>query len=85
MQASPEVSGIAALAIYESLLVVLNDSNILPEREIIEVLQDTAAAHENASPSDGIEAAHKAVTKRIKKIIDGGNSVRNHVDCGGET
>ena len=35
----------AALAICESLLLALNDRNILPEREIVGILHDAAAAH----------------------------------------
>ena len=76
MTVSPDVSGLAALAICESLLLALNDRNILPEHEIVGVLQDAAAAHENAPPGDGLEETHKAVAAIIMKIVDGGNSVR---------
>ena len=72
----PDVAGLAALAICESLLLAMNDRKILPEREIVGILTDAAAAHENAPPGDGLEATHKAVAKLIQKIIDGGNSVR---------
>ena len=58
------------------LPVALNDREILPEHEIVGVLKDAAAAHENAPPGDGIEEMHKAVAELINKIIDGGNSVR---------
>lgn len=76
MTAIPDVAGLAALAICESLLLALNDRNILPEREIMGVLQDAAAAHENAPPGDGLEETHVAVAALINKIVDGGNSVR---------
>lgn len=76
MTATPDVSGLAALAICESLLLALNDRNILPEHEIVGVLKDAAAAHENAPPGDGLEEIHKAVATMIMKIVDGGNSVR---------
>ncbi|GAB1478229.1 hypothetical protein MASR2M74_07730 [Paracoccaceae bacterium] len=72
----PDFAGVAALAICESLLLALNDRKILPEREILGVLQDAVGAHENAPPGDGTEAMHKAVAGLIQKIIDGGNSVR---------
>lgn len=72
----PDIAGLAALAICESLLLALNDRNILPEREIVGILKDAAAAHENAPPGDGLEDTHKAVAGLIQKIIDGGNSVR---------
>ncbi|MFN4130544.1 MAG: hypothetical protein ACK4GC_12135 [Paracoccaceae bacterium] len=70
-----DVAGIAALTICESLLLALNDRNILPEREIVGILKDAAAAHYPAP--DGKDAAtSNAVAALINKIIDGGNSVR---------
>jgi hypothetical protein len=71
----PDVAGLAALAICESLLLALNDRNILPEHEIVGILKDAAAAHSHASP-EGKGETHKAVARAINKIIDGGNSVR---------
>lgn len=77
MQSSTDVSGLAALAICESLLLALNDHNILPETEIIGILVDAAAGHAN-SPADGAMAqTHRAVAALIQGIIDGGNSVRH--------
>lgn len=76
MSLLPDVAGNAALAICESLLLALNDRKILPEHEILGVLIDAAAAHENALPGDGSAEMHKAVAELINKIIDGGNSVR---------
>ena len=76
MPVPPDVAGVAALAICESLLLALNDRNILPEREILGVLKDAAAAHENAPVGDVTQAMNDAVAKLINKIIDGGNSVR---------
>ncbi len=72
----PDIAGLAALAICESLLLAINDRNILPEREIVGILKDAAAAHENAPSGDGQEETHKAVAGLIQRIIDGGNSVR---------
>lgn len=71
----PEVAGIAALTICESLLLALNDRNVLPEREIVGILRDAAAAHSPA-PDGGDPAMHAAVSALITRIIDGGNSVR---------
>lgn len=70
------LSGIAALSICEALLLALNDAKILPEREIMGILEDAAATHENAGGSDIEIAEHKAVAQLINKIIAGGNSVR---------
>jgi len=71
-----EVTAAAALAICESLLLALNDRKILPEREIVSILRDAAAAHSNDPGDDGQMMLHKAVADLINKIIDGGNSVR---------
>lgn len=71
-----DVSGTAALAICESLLLALNDRNILPEREIVGILQDAAAAHTNDPGEDGKAELHAAVAALINSILAGGNSVR---------
>ncbi|WP_353256705.1 hypothetical protein [Hyphomonas sp.] len=66
--------GMAALTICESLLLALNDHKVLTESEILGVLRDAAATHEN---DDGADAeAHKAVARIIRKIDSGGNSAR---------
>lgn len=70
-----DIAGTAALAICESLLLALNDHNILPEKEIVGVLVDAAAAHEFAPTSDK-DALNVAVAALINGILDGGNSVR---------
>lgn len=71
-----DVSGTAALAICESLLLALNDRKILPESEIIGILTDAAAAHESAPRDDGLYDLHQAVALLINRIIDGGISAR---------
>ena len=71
-----DVSGTAALAICESLLLSLNDRNILPESEIIGILRDAAAAHHHIPKDDGRTDMHAAVETLINRILDGGNSVR---------
>jgi hypothetical protein len=73
-----DVSGTAALAICESLLLALNDRKIIPEHEIIGILKDAAAAHENVPDIDGSSDLHKAVAALIHRILAGGNSVRRH-------
>ncbi len=72
----PDVAGSAALAICESLLLALNDHGILPEREIVGLLQDAAAAHANDQSDDGQADLHTAVATLINGILAGGNSVR---------
>lgn len=76
MKYVPDVAGTAALAICESLLLALNDRNVLPEREIVGILRDAAAAHANDPGDDGRTDLHNAVADLIGGIIAGGNSVR---------
>jgi hypothetical protein len=70
------VCGTAALTICEALLLALNDANVLPEHEIVGVLRDAAATHQDAEGSAADKEKHKAVAALINRIIDGGNSVR---------
>ena len=76
MKQPNDVSGSAALAICESLLLALNDHNVLPEREIVGVLKDASAAQQLVPGNDEMTALHTAVRELIDKIIAGGNSVR---------
>lgn len=69
-------SGIAALSIYEALMLAFNDHNLLPEKEIMGVLKDAAAAHENAIGLDADKEMHKQVALPINRVIAGDNSVR---------
>jgi len=75
MPLSNDTAGTAALAICESLLLAMNDRNILPEKEIVGILKDAAAAHENAPAGDD-DALHAEVAALINGILNGGNSVR---------
>lgn len=71
-----DVYGTAALAICESLLLALNDRNILPESEIVGILEDAAGAHMNVPEGDPKATLHAAVATLINSILEGGNSVR---------
>ena len=74
MPNSADVSALAALGILESLMLAMNDHKILPEAEIVGILQDAAFAHTKATTGD--MEMHKAVAALIMAILDGGNSVR---------
>lgn len=76
MKNIPDVAGTAALTICEALMLALNDHNILPEGEIMGILHDAAASHENDPGHDGEGELHQAVADLINKMIAGGNSVR---------
>jgi hypothetical protein len=76
MTTTNRCAGLAALSICEALLLALNDHAVLPELEIIGILRDAAATHENASGTDSEMESHRAVADLINAIIAGGNSVR---------
>ena len=67
-------AGMAALSICEALLLAMNDKQLLPEHEIMGLLRDAAATHENAAGPDA--DMHRAAAALINRIIAGGNSVR---------
>jgi Mrp family chromosome partitioning ATPase len=69
-------AGQAALSICEALLLAMNDRGLLPEQEILGVLSDAAASHQNAVGTEAEMADHEAVAELINAIIAGGNSVR---------
>jgi hypothetical protein len=77
-----DIPGTAALTICESLLLALNDLDIIPEHKIINILEDAAATHENAPREGGDPALHEGVAALIRKIIRGGNSVRRRAGAG---
>lgn len=76
MSVPNDIAGAAALSICESLLLALNDRNILPEKEIVGILRDAAATHEFSSDDDEQKELHTAVAALINGILTGGNSVR---------
>jgi hypothetical protein len=76
MPTNNEVSGAAALAICESLLLCLGDLKILPEKEVVGILEDAITAHQSASATDEKADMHRAVAALINGILAGGNSVR---------
>jgi len=69
-------AGMAALSICEALLLALQDRNLLPEREIVGILRDAAAPHENAQGPETERKLHTATAKLINEIILGGNLSR---------
>lgn len=76
MPVQTDHAGMAALSICEALMLAMNDHELLPEREIMGVLRDAAASHENATGTEAETEAHRAVARIINRIIAGGNSVR---------
>lgn len=76
MSTASEHAGQAALSICEALLLALSDGGVLPGHEIVGVLRDAAATHENATGTELEMAQHRSVADLINAIITGGNSVR---------
>ena len=71
-----DVPGAAALAIVESLLLALNDRNVLPEHEILGILTGAALAQSDMPETHDNPGHHAAVAALINGILAGGNSVR---------
>ncbi len=69
-------SGMAAFSICEALLLALQDRKLLPEGEILGILRDAAATHENARGPETEQEMHMATAKLINEIIVGGNISR---------
>ena len=76
MSEQKDNSGMAALSICEALLLAMHDHKLLPEREIVGVLRDAAATHENAVGSDTEKELHRAAAGLINRIIVDGNLAR---------
>jgi hypothetical protein len=71
-----ETAGAAALSICESLLIALNDLNVIDDKETRAVLTDAAETHRIAIPGSPNPEEHRAVANLIDRIVDGKNSVR---------
>lgn len=70
-------AGMAALSICESLLLALQDRDVLPEREIVGILRDAAETHEKASGPEPERRLHVATADLINEILEEGNLTRN--------
>jgi len=70
-------SGLAALYICESLLLALDDQNVLSHDEVRGVLEDAAAAHRNAEGTPQQIEEHHAVAAIIERILGGKHLAQN--------
>jgi hypothetical protein len=75
MSTASEHAGQAALSICEALLLAMNERRLLPEHEIVGVLRDAAATHENAVGTELEMDWHRAVADLINGIKAGGDAV----------
>ncbi|MFZ4806814.1 MAG: hypothetical protein ACOYLQ_06105 [Hyphomicrobiaceae bacterium] len=69
-------SGLAALAICESLLLAMGDLKIMGESEVVGIVADAASAHRGAGSTPQEKAMHLAVADILDRIVSGGNSIR---------
>ena len=69
--------GLAALAICETLLTSLQDLKIMDEKEIIGILKDASAAHQQESATGISQVHHREAAAVIDRILTGKNSVRH--------
>ena len=70
------VAGKAALSICESLLIALNDLEVIGDKDAHRVLTDAIETHRSAIPTSDDPESHRAVADLIEKIMKGKNSVR---------
>ena len=68
-------SGLAALAICESLLIAMSELKIMGDRETAGVLKDAAAAHRHAGGGGDEAALHREVAVIIERILASGSRV----------
>ncbi len=69
-------SGMAALSICGSLLLALNDLDVLTDSDAIGIVTDAASAHRVAGTTIDEKAMHQSVVTILDRIIAGGNSIR---------
>ena len=76
MSTVPSIDGLAALAICESLLLALNDRNVMPEGAILDVLKGAAETLESPPEATAEAQTNTDAAQLIRNIIAGRNSVR---------
>jgi len=75
MSKSNDVRGtaaaVAALAICEALLLVLNDLKIMNGKQLYDIIDDATAAHRDADPTQdpAVRREVVAILKRIKSSV----------------
>lgn len=72
MSGKKDYSGMAALSICEALLLAMNDHKLLPEREIVGLLEDAVTTHKNADASKAEHEKHVVIARMINQMIEGG-------------
>lgn len=69
MQDRTDPAGMAALSLCDSLLRAINDKKLMTESEIMEVIADAAATHDQADGPASALLAHKSAAALIRRIV----------------
>ena len=69
-------NGSAALSICESLILALQDRNVISEKDTRDLLTDVVTAHEDACAASQSPEKHQAVVSILRRILAGTNGVR---------
>jgi len=77
VKTDPDIAGLAALSICESLLLSLTDLEVIGREEVIAILGDAATAHRGATTEAQNPQAHLDAADLIDRIIKGKNSVHH--------
>ncbi len=72
---STKALGMAALSIYESLILSLKERGLLDEVEASGILKDAANAHRNADSGGRDSAAHLDAAHLIESIYEGADPI----------
>ena len=70
MPKSPDAAAIAAFDICDSHLLTMVELKILTAPQAIQVLEDVAETHRNATATDGNQALHRQTAARIQQLIN---------------
>lgn len=76
MAVRPDMTGLAALSICESLLLALMEREILDRSEVRGLLEDAATTHRNAAMTSEEPEVHRAAAELLETIIFGTSSAR---------
>ncbi len=70
-----ECAGVAALSICEALLLAMKDRDVLPEHEIVGLLDDAATTLEQAGGSPAEREMLRAAARLVRAIISERNRI----------
>ena len=72
---TPEsLEGVAALAICEALLTTLTRLNIIPEKDVRDLLTDVITMHEEAATISPTSEAHREAVAMVALVLSGKSS-----------